>query len=46
MITSEQARHICDRNFGVGGDGVRDAASATFRVLCNLGFVLCCNMHQ
>ena len=24
LITSEQAKRICDRNFGVGGDGVRD----------------------
>ena len=22
VITSEQARHMCDRNFGIGGDGV------------------------
>ena len=30
MITSEQARRICDRNFGVGGDGVRRAAYRAF----------------
>ena len=22
MITSEQAKQMCDRNFGIGGDGV------------------------
>lgn len=27
LITSEQAAKICDRNFGVGGDGVRVLSS-------------------
>lgn len=30
VITAEQAVRLCDRNFGVGGDGVRPASKIPF----------------
>ena len=30
MITSEQAKQMCDRNFGIGGDGVSILSTVCF----------------
>jgi diaminopimelate epimerase len=29
ILTAEQARRLCDRNFGIGGDGVSPSACMT-----------------
>lgn len=40
LITSEQAKRICDRNFGVGGDGVRDFPAVPVFFPCSIALLL------